>query len=116
MTGAPAPAPVVCEVSLRARLVVGEPFFDHGRPLTLGRVGAVDAAAGDLVAVAVTGPGRGTVTERLGRAGDVSAVLHGLAIEAGAAAPLAGRRRRRGRPAAGRAGGTAASAPTCGAC
>jgi ribonuclease R len=87
LTGLPAQAPVVCEVSLRARLMVGEPFFDHGRPLTLGRVGAVDAAAGDLVAVAVTGPGRGVVTERLGRAGDVSAVLHGLAIEAGAAAP-----------------------------
>jgi ribonuclease R len=37
--------------------------------------------------VAVTGPGRGTVTERLGRVSDVSAVLHGLAVEAGAAAP-----------------------------
>ncbi len=87
MTAQPAPAPVVCEVSLRARLMVGEPFFAPGRPLTLGRVGTVDAAAGDLVAVAVTGPGRGVVTERLGQVGDVSAVLHGLAIEAGAAAP-----------------------------
>jgi len=58
--------------------MVGEPFFDHGRPLTLGRMGAVDAAAGDLVAVTVTGPGRGTVTERLGRVADASAVLHGL--------------------------------------
>ena len=87
MTAQPAPAPVVCEVSLRARLMVGEPFFAPGRPFTLGRVGTVDAAAGDLVAVAVTGPGRGAVTERLGQVGDVSAVLHGLAIEAGAAAP-----------------------------
>ena len=61
MTSPPAPAPVVCEVSLRARLVVGEPFFDGGRPLTLGRVGAVDASAGDLVAVEVTGHGRARV-------------------------------------------------------
>ncbi len=87
MTPAPAAAPVVCEVSQRARLVVGEPFFVPGRPLTLGRVGSVGADPGDLVAVAVTGPGQGAVIERLGRADDVSAVLHGLAIEAGAAAP-----------------------------
>ncbi len=87
MTHPPAPAPVVCEVSLRARLVVGEPFFDHGVPLTLGRVGTVDAAAGELVAVEITGPGRGLVVERLGAVTDVSAVLHGLAVEAGVAAP-----------------------------
>ena len=114
MTRPPAPAPVVCEVSLRARLVVGEPFFDAGRPLTLGRVGGVDAEAGDLVAVAVTGPGR-DVIERLGRAGDVSAVLHGLAIEAGAAAPWpdAVAAEVAGCP---RAGPTRAAAPICGEC
>jgi ribonuclease R len=82
----PARPPVVCEVSLRARAVVGEPFFEPGPPLTLGRVGGVAAAAGDLVAVEVTGPGRGIVTERLGLVTDASAVVHGLAIEAGAAA------------------------------
>ena len=88
MTAPPAQLPVVCEVSLRARLVVGEPFFDGGRPITLGRVGGVDAAAGDLVAVEVTGHGQGRLVERLGLATDVSAVLHGLAIEAGTAAPF----------------------------
>jgi ribonuclease R len=88
VTPPPAAAPVVCEVSSRARLVVGEPFFDGGRPITLGRVGGVAAAAGDLVAVEITGHGRGRMIERLGLATDVSAVLHGLAIEAGTAAPF----------------------------
>jgi len=83
----PAGSPVVCEVSLRARAVVGEPFFEPGPPLTLGRVGAVDATAGDLVVVEVTGPGRGVVSERLGLVTDAAAVLHGLAVEAGVAGP-----------------------------
>ena len=87
LTPEPAPAPVVCQVSLRARVTVGEPFFEHGRALTLGRVGSVDARPGDLVAVEITGPGRGVVVAYLGPADDVSAVLHGLAVEAGAAAP-----------------------------
>ncbi|MEP6642377.1 MAG: RNB domain-containing ribonuclease, partial [Gaiellales bacterium] len=87
MTDTPAPAPVVCQVSLRARVTVGEPFFEHGRALTLGRVGSVDARPGDLVAVRITGPGQGVVVAHLGAADDVSAVLHGLAVEAGAAAP-----------------------------
>ena len=87
MTLAPAVAPVVCEVSLRARFVVGEPFFAPGPPVTLGRVGAAGIDPGDLVAVVVTGPGQGYVVEHLGPAADVSAVLHGLAIEAGVAAP-----------------------------
>ena len=82
----PAAAPVVCEVSLRARVVVGEPFFEGGRPITLGRVGAVDAGPGDLVAVEVTGDGRGRLLERLGLVTDVCAVVHGLAVEAGTAA------------------------------
>ncbi|HEX3329326.1 MAG TPA: RNB domain-containing ribonuclease [Gaiellales bacterium] len=87
MSPPPARPPVVCEVSLRARAVVGEPFFEPGPPLTLGRVGGVAAGAGDLVAVDVTGPGRGTVAERLGLVTDASAVVHGLALEAGVAAP-----------------------------
>lgn len=86
MTPEPAAAPVVCQVSLRARVMVGEPYFASGRPLTLGRVGSVNARPGDLVAVVVTGPGRGVVSAHLGPPDDVSAVLHGLAIEAGAAA------------------------------
>ena len=72
---------------MRARAVVGEPFFEPGPPLTLGRVGAIDAGAGELVAVDVTGPGRGIVVERLGLVTDASAVVHGLAVEAGVASP-----------------------------
>ena len=37
---------------MRARVVVGEPFFEPGPALTLGHRAAVDAAPGDLVAVA----------------------------------------------------------------
>lgn len=87
MSRPPARPPVVCEVSLRARAVVGEPFFEPGPPLTLGRVGVVDAGPGELVAVEVTGPGRGLVAERLGPVTDASAVVHGLAVEAGIAEP-----------------------------
>ncbi len=86
MSFAPARPPVVCEVSLRARAVVGEPFFEPGPPLTLGRLGGAGANAGELVAVEVTGPGRGVVVERLGLVTDASAVVHGLAVEAGVAA------------------------------
>ena len=70
MTGAPAPAPVVCEVRGAARLLVAEPFFEYGRPLTLGRVRSGGRRRGRPGGGrAVTGPGRGAVTERLGRAG-----------------------------------------------
>jgi ribonuclease R len=86
LTDRAAAAPVVCQVSLRARVVVGEPFFEPGRPLTLGKVGRLEARPGDLVAVDPIAPGRGRVVEVLGAADDVSVVLHGLAVEAGAAA------------------------------
>ncbi len=83
----PRAAPVVCEVGRRGRLLVAEPFFEFGVPLTLGRRGAGDVAEGDLVVVEPDGGGRGRVVDRLGRPDDVRAVLRGVAIEQGVAAP-----------------------------
>ncbi len=81
------PAPLVCELGRRGRLLVGEPFFEHGLPVTLDRHGAGDAGAGDLVAVETDGRGRGRILERLGRPDDVRAVLRGVALEEGVAEP-----------------------------
>ena len=83
----PRAAPVVCEVGRRGRLLVAEPFFEFGVPLTLGRRGAGDVSEGDLVSVEPDGGGRGRVIDRLGRPDDVRAVLRGVAIEQGVAAP-----------------------------
>ena len=83
----PHAAPVVCEVGRRGRLLVAEPFFEFGAPLTLGRRGAGDVSEGDLVSVEPDGGGRGRVIDRLGRPDDVRAVLRGVAIEQGVAAP-----------------------------
>ena len=56
----------VCEVARRGRLLIGEPFFEPGRPLTLGRAGSVAAGEGDLVAVRPRGDGRRSVAAVLG--------------------------------------------------
>jgi ribonuclease R len=75
--------PVVCEVHRRARVVVGEPFFAPGHPLTLGRLAAASAAPGDLVAVLPGAPGTATIQRVLGRPDDPAAVMLGLAVENG---------------------------------
>jgi ribonuclease R len=77
------PPLAVCEVARRGRLLVGEPFFEPGRPLTLGRRGAVAAREGDLVAVAPLGGGRASLVSVLGAADDVAAVLHAVAVDEG---------------------------------
>jgi ribonuclease R len=81
------PARIVGEVSTRARVVVAEPYFDPGPALTLGHRSSVDAAAGDLVSVVPDGRGRGRLDQILGRPDDPAAVMHALAVEAGAADP-----------------------------
>ncbi|MFL6040578.1 MAG: RNB domain-containing ribonuclease [Gaiellales bacterium] len=78
--------PLVCVIGRRGKLLVAEPFFDYGSPLTLGRRGALDAAEGDLVAVAPAGR-RARLLERLGRPDELAAVLRGVAIDSGAAVP-----------------------------
>ena len=83
----PLPARIVGEVSTRGRVVVAEPYFEPGPALTLGHRAAVDAAAGDLVSVVPDGRGRGRLDRVLGRPDDPAAVMHALAVEAGAADP-----------------------------
>jgi ribonuclease R len=78
---------VVGEVSTRGRVLVAEPYFEPGPALTLGRRGAVDADPGELVAVEPDGRGHARLREVLGRPDDPAAVMHALAVEAGAAAP-----------------------------
>ncbi|HUZ84669.1 MAG TPA: RNB domain-containing ribonuclease [Gaiellales bacterium] len=81
-------ATVVCEVARRGRVLVGQPLFEPGRSITLARAGAADLQPGDLVAAVSDGRGRGAVRERLGRPDDVTALLHGLAYDAGVAEPF----------------------------
>jgi ribonuclease R len=78
-----APA-AVCEVTRRGKLLVAEPFFEAGLPITLGRRGSVPAAEGDLVVAAVEGR-RGRLVEVLGRPDDVTAVLRGILVDEGLA-------------------------------
>ena len=74
---------VIVEVARRGKLVIGEPFFTAGTPLTLDRKGLADAGPGDLVAVRRT-RGRARVERALGRADRIENVLEALLVEAGA--------------------------------
>jgi len=56
----PVPEPVVCELSRRGKLLVGEPYFEPRTPIVLDRKTASDAERGDLVVVA-TGRGRARI-------------------------------------------------------
>src|SRR5581483_6843516 len=73
---------LVVEVARRGKLLVGEPFFVPGVPLTLDRKG-VAPKPGDLAVVA-RGRGRARVEDVLGSAKDIEAVLEGLLVEHGA--------------------------------
>ena len=68
---------LVTELARRGKLLVGEPFFEGGVPVTVDRKGSGDASAGDLVVLRL-GRGRAKVEAVLGRPGDVGVVLEGL--------------------------------------
>jgi ribonuclease R len=68
---------LVAELARRGKLLVGEPFFDGGVPVTVDRKGSGDASPGDLVVLRL-GRGRAKVDAVLGRPSDVGAVLEGL--------------------------------------
>jgi ribonuclease R len=72
----------VVEVARRGKLLVGEPFFQPGVPLVLGRKGAGDVDAGDL-AVVRRGRGRARVERVLGPARSIEAALEGVLVERG---------------------------------
>ncbi|HEX5469615.1 MAG TPA: RNB domain-containing ribonuclease [Gaiellaceae bacterium] len=79
---------LVAELARRGKLLVGEPFFEGGVPVTVDRKGSGDASPGDLVVLRL-GRGRARVEELLGRPEDVGAVLEGLLWHRGARRPHA---------------------------
>jgi len=79
---------LVAELAKRGKLLVGEPFFEGGVPVTVDRKGSGDASPGDLVVLRL-GRGRAKVDSVLGRPGDVGAVLEGLLWHEGVRRPHA---------------------------
>ena len=79
---------LVAELARRGKLLVGEPYFEGGVPVTVDRKGSGDASPGDLVVLRL-GRGRARVQEVLGRPDDVGAVLEGLLWKEGARRPHA---------------------------
>ncbi len=77
---------LVCELSRRGKLLVGEPYFEGGVPVVLDRKGAGDAAPGDLVVVR-PGRGRAKIERVLGPAGRIESVLEGLLWHEGVRRP-----------------------------
>jgi ribonuclease R len=78
---------LVVEVSRRGRLIVGDPYFTPGVPVTLDTKGIGDVENGDLVVVR-TGRGRAKLEERIGPADRIESVLEALLIERGARQPF----------------------------
>jgi ribonuclease R len=70
-------ARVVCELSRRGKLLVGDPFFEGGTPIVVDRKGAGEADVGDLVVLRV-GRGRARLERVLGRPHAIGSVLEGL--------------------------------------
>ena len=68
---------LVCELARKGKLLVGDPYFDGGVPVTVDRKGAGEAAVGDLVVVRL-GRGRAKIEEVLGPASRIEPVLEGL--------------------------------------
>jgi len=79
---------LVAELARRGKLLVGEPFFKGGVPVTVDRKGSGNASPGDLVVLRL-GRGRAKVESVLGRPGDVGAVLEGLLWHEGVRRPHA---------------------------
>ena len=79
---------LVAELARRGKLLVGEPFFEGGVPVTVDRKGSGNASPGDLVVLRL-GRGRAKIESVLGRPGDVGAVLDGLLWHEGVRRPHA---------------------------
>ena len=77
---------LVCELARRGKLLVGEPYFEGGVPVTVDRKTAADASVGDLVVLRL-GRGRARVERVLGRPADVEAVLEGVLYHSGLRRP-----------------------------
>jgi ribonuclease R len=81
------PEPLVCEVSRRGKLLVGEPFFEPRTPVVLDRKTATDAALGDLVVVIAPRRGRARIARVLGPTSAIENVLDGLLHHTGVRRP-----------------------------
>jgi ribonuclease R len=68
---------IVAELARRGKLLVGEPYFEAGKPIVVDRKGAGEASVGDLVVLRV-GRGRARLEKILGSADHIEAVLEGL--------------------------------------
>ena len=102
-SSAPCPEPVVCELSRRGKLLVGEPFFEPRTPIVLDRKTVGEASLGDLVVVSV-GRRRARIERLLGRAERDRDRPRGASLPhrpPGRPRAGAGRRRRGGRAARG---------------
>jgi ribonuclease R len=75
--------PVVCELSRRGKLLLGEPYFEPGTPLVLDAGTARDGRLGDLVVVTVPRRGRARVDFVLGPSSEIEPVLDGLLYHTG---------------------------------
>jgi ribonuclease R len=68
---------IVAELARRGKLLVGEPYFEGGKPIVADRKGAGEASIGDLVVLRV-GRGRARLEKILGPADHIEAVLEGF--------------------------------------
>jgi ribonuclease R len=76
------PARLIVELTRRGKLLVGEPYFTPGTPITVDRKGLQGADAGDLVSV-TKGRGRARVERVVGPADRIENVLEALLVEEG---------------------------------
>ena len=72
----------IVELTRRGKLLVGEPYFTPGTPITVDRKGLQGAEPGDLVSV-TEGRGRARVERVVGRADRIENVLEALLVEEG---------------------------------
>jgi ribonuclease R len=77
---------LVAELARRGKLLVGDPFFEHGAPVVVDRKGAGEASEGDLVLLRL-GRGRARLERVLGKPDDVEAVLEALLWHEGVRRP-----------------------------
>ena len=68
-------------------MIVAEPYFEPGPPITLGSRAGVDVEPGRLVAVVADGRGRGRLDAVIGSPADPAAVMHALAVAEGVGGP-----------------------------
>jgi ribonuclease R len=80
---APVPAGLIVELSRRGKLLLGEPYFTPGTPITIDRKGLKDADVGDLVDVSTERGRRAHVERVVGPADRIENILEALLVEEG---------------------------------